>query len=72
MYTHIKGVDSTSSSMSLSVMTSISERDEHRTPLDDDCPDYEAVVNRRHESFLINFRVLTPFKQLECTLPKLP
>ena len=68
---HLKGVglasDSGSPSMSVSVMTSISERNEG-VPLNDDCPDYDAVVNKRQDSFpkfpwqFINFCVLTPFK----------
>ena len=39
------------SNMSISVMTSISEQDERRASLDDDCPDYDAVVNRRRGFF---------------------
>ena len=36
-----------SSNMSTSVMTAISEQDQRRMLPDDDCPDYEAVVGRR-------------------------
>lgn len=52
MYTrHIKALslatDSGSPNMSISVMTSISEQDEHGVRLDDaDCPHYDTVVNR--------------------------
>lgn len=50
---HITGVDlasdSGSTNMSISVMTSISEQNE-RVSLDDDCPDYDAVVNRKQVS----------------------
>ena len=42
--------DSGSPSMSISVMTSISERNEGAS-LEDDCPDYDAVVNKRQNSF---------------------
>jgi hypothetical protein len=63
---HIKGVDLASDSgspnMSISVMTSISEQNES-VSLDDDCPDYDAVINKRHEflQFIIQFLVfLTP------------
>ena len=34
--------------MSISVMTSISEQNESRS-LDNDCPDYDAVVNKRQD-----------------------
>ena len=47
---HIKGVDRASDSgspnMSISVMTSISEQSE-RVSFDDNCPDYDAVVNKK-------------------------
>lgn len=33
------------SNTSTSVMNSISEQDERGVPLDDDCPDYDAVVS---------------------------
>lgn len=52
---HKKGVHSTSdtssSNMSISVMTSISEQNES-VSLDDDCPDYDAVINKRHAILL--------------------
>jgi len=41
--------------MSISLMTSISERDEHGVLLNDaDCPDYNAVVNRRLNAHYLN------------------
>jgi hypothetical protein len=53
---HIKAVDlatdsGSTSNMSISVMTSISEQDEHGVPVEDDCPDYDSVVDRRQEAF---------------------
>ena len=76
---HLKGAglasDSGSPSMSISVLTSISEQNE-RVSLDDDCPDYDAVVNKRQDSFShgnLSIYVFWFFsKQLQCTLPKLP
>lgn len=76
MYHHIQGgslaSDSGSPNMSISVMTSISEQNE-RASLDDDCPNYDAVVNRRQESFFPWQFIQSDFsKQLEWTLPKFP
>ena len=53
---HIKAVSlatdsGSTSNMSISVMTSISEQDERGVSLEDDCPDYDAVVDRRQETF---------------------
>lgn len=78
----IKGVDLASDSgspnMSISVMTSISEQNES-VSLDDDCPGYDAVINKRHEFFGIYYTIsgvsdfsgLSFRTQLECTLPNL-
>lgn len=56
----IKGVDLASDSgspnMSISVMTSISEQNES-VSLDDDCPGYDAVINKRHEFFAIYYTI---------------
>ena len=47
---HIKAVSLATDSESTSNM-SISDQDEHGVSLKDDCPDYNAVVDRRQEAF---------------------
>ena len=61
---HIRGADLASDSgspnVSISMMTSISEQNEGGVPLDDDCPDYDAVVNKRQElSFFFPCAIFT-------------
>ena len=59
--------DSGSTNMSISMMTSISEQDES-VSLDDDCPDYDAVVNKRQDSSFSFFcKLIFTFSNLSNT-----